>query len=1833
MRSIDGKEAEYRLTGNIKDLKRSLKEADKAIAASEKKQTDLAKEYETASRGRKSAITKQINAEKALTASIKEQVEQSSKRQDAAEKHLDSLKRTNKEVALGTQRVKAQEAAESKRDKARETAAKKERARHVEHARALREDARLTEQSIENERRMLRLHSDAMAMDQRRTRDMLTNRAKEDQAIQKLQSRYAKLEQQLARLDRQSRKLATVASPTTRQNVNIAQSDAIAEMAVLKAELAVMGAVPIEQKIDLRVDEKGRGSLGKWLSAIQDTAIRIGPITTSIAGLGRGLLLLGPIVSGVAGQVGAFAGVLGSGLLGTLGAVTGGVGAFGLALGGVGLLMPKLLNDFSNLNSLQDAYHKQVLKTGANSEKAKTKLKEFQNALGEVPPSTLKTFRALEKLNKAWDDTAVKARPDFYEALGGFTDMAAHRMPQFQAITLKAFSEVTDGWNKWMKGLQSSEADRIFASLGDSGVKSIKPLMGALGNLGTVFGRIAESFGRWLPELMTGFERWTENMVTATGDANALDGVVRRMVGSMRDVGALAMAAGRFIAALFAPSVDPGRNMIQSWTDGLNRTAESMRTVKREKIGEFFTDAIDTANKFWRALKPVAELFFEWSTIMQPFTDVALSVAGSIGKVAEALLSLGPVKTALQTAFAIFLYGAVAKRVASTALGLASIWKWLMAIKATGGLAALVRGGAKGGLIRFATGGAFGAGSPGATPARPMFVKEVGFPGGKGGPGGVAGKAGKAGGAASTVGRVGSVARLGAGGTLTALTAGYAAFAILVNTTNKELTDTALKLDDLMDAPRGSARFKEMQKLTRQLEAANRAGDTKKMHEIANEIRRIGDASRTVDPERFRKLADNIDAAASKKSLPQLKIALKSVKTNFENLERGGTASMRQIKNVVEINTQVIKDRLGKRSAEGRQAMAKNMRMAAAAVRDRMRDMGKVTKEGTALVEKYMVAALMQMGLTKAQATAKHRRGTLQNSEDRPGNATIGSDARGGIHYRGGGHFQGGTFAGGGLTNVGPKGVAGPDNVPAVFNGQPALIAKGEQVAVFNRHQQKAMDNMLPGGLEGFFSANTRPHYMAAGGIVELGRNLQRQGYAVSEHPLFPPFNPGAHSPTGYHPKGMAIDVNADAMPGGEKANLDRLAAKLRGMPGVVELLWQVADHFNPLHVAMSGGSGAIGGLGIEPPNIGSFYTDMPGSPGSLVNTALKVAGTQAQKVVNQAAKSIAVEGSEGGISRPGAGAASKSQMEAWAREALTITGVGASPGNVAKILELAMKESSWIVDSINNWDINAKAGNPSGGLMHVTLDKVGGSMAALFDPIKNMVASIRYQIQRYGGLITHSPYAQGGIIDSMGPDKWAKGGKITKPTMLTGEDGGMHPEFVVGTNPAFKKSNVAALQAAAASLGVPAARESTKHRKPLVAKNSGRDVDRLAPVKRYAELQQAEDDKQRQISIAQSRVKEPDSLIKETGTDANGEKTYEVDQDAVNEYKGQMQTVRELYWDLVGKKGTGGIMGKLLNTGASAMSTLTAYRQDRENNIAQIKVAIDKDEKLLKSKDKDVRKKAQKRLEHNREILGEQQQKRQDAGQKRNEIGDDMHDARFRQEEYTISKEDLGDDIRRVAGDAAEAAASANPQPEPPTPYEAGSGQQGRLDALDAEAALAAIGQGMNGQPPREASAIMADQAREYQSQIDEARGMLNDRNEDGSMNTSNDSAAYALINSAASALQGIQAELAKYDPATNARLATTAANDALREFGNNFLTASKGAVATGGLAYGFGNPFSPAMGGGWRATQPYMGGAAQPGMGGRGQTVVNLKPTFANVPPDPHSWSKQVAFEIGAM
>lgn len=128
------------------------------------------------------------------------------------------------------------------------------------------------------------------------------------------------------------------------------------------------------------------------------------------------------------------------------------------------------------------------------------------------------------------------------------------------------------------------------------------------------------------------------------------------------------------------------------------------------------------------------------------------------------------------------------------------------------------------------------------------------------------------------------------------------------------------------------------------------------------------------------------------------------------------------------------------------------------------------------------------------------------------------------------------------------------------------------------------------------------------------------------------------------------------------------------------------------------------------------------------------------------------------------------SGVERWrnvAIRALKMTGQY-STANLNALLNQMRTESNGNPNAVNNWDINAKNGTPSKGLLQV-IDPtfrqyaMPGFSSNIFDPLSNILASIRYALSRYGSLTNAYRgvgYANGGIVNQHQIAEIAEGNK-----------------------------------------------------------------------------------------------------------------------------------------------------------------------------------------------------------------------------------------------------------------------------------------------------------------------------------------------------------------------------------------------------------------------------------------------------------------------------------------
>lgn len=138
------------------------------------------------------------------------------------------------------------------------------------------------------------------------------------------------------------------------------------------------------------------------------------------------------------------------------------------------------------------------------------------------------------------------------------------------------------------------------------------------------------------------------------------------------------------------------------------------------------------------------------------------------------------------------------------------------------------------------------------------------------------------------------------------------------------------------------------------------------------------------------------------------------------------------------------------------------------------------------------------------------------------------------------------------------------------------------------------------------------------------------------------------------------------------------------------------------------------------------------------------------------------------------------SGVERWrgtVMNALRIAGQ-LSPSNIEKTLFQMRTESNGDPRAINNWDINAQNGTPSKGLMQVIDPTFRAHAKAphnknIWDPLSNILASVRYAMSRYGSLAAAyrgTGYENGGLVNRHQIAQIAEGNKpemiipLTKP-------------------------------------------------------------------------------------------------------------------------------------------------------------------------------------------------------------------------------------------------------------------------------------------------------------------------------------------------------------------------------------------------------------------------------------------------------------------------------------
>ncbi|MEU6479123.1 transglycosylase SLT domain-containing protein [Streptomyces sp. NPDC047017] len=96
--------------------------------------------------------------------------------------------------------------------------------------------------------------------------------------------------------------------------------------------------------------------------------------------------------------------------------------------------------------------------------------------------------------------------------------------------------------------------------------------------------------------------------------------------------------------------------------------------------------------------------------------------------------------------------------------------------------------------------------------------------------------------------------------------------------------------------------------------------------------------------------------------------------------------------------------------------------------------------------------------------------------------------------------------------------------------------------------------------------------------------------------------------------------------------------------------------------------------------------------------------------------------------------------LDGWITESLQVMKAKGIPGSYEGLKRNIMRESGGNPNAQNNWDVNAKNGVPSKGLLQVidptfNAYHVAGTAQSITDPVANITAAANYAAHRYGSI------------------------------------------------------------------------------------------------------------------------------------------------------------------------------------------------------------------------------------------------------------------------------------------------------------------------------------------------------------------------------------------------------------------------------------------------------------------------------------------------------------------
>lgn len=372
------------------------------------------------------------------------------------------------------------------------------------------------------------------------------------------------------------------------------------------------------------------------------------PGTSSSTSGGSGLGFGGKVALGLGSLLPAFqalpvsaTALLGSAAGATLGAATaygGAAATLGTGVGLTALVAKPAIKELQALQKEQTKYNEIVARYGEASKQAAVGREALNRAENKSPGADV-AAKQLSLLGVDWRRATGPARQSVFSAIGNVAVAGRHAMPSFARSTNTAAAASGSAVSRFAGFLSEGQTTGAISALVSTFAHDLPTTEHTLENVTTTVEHLAVAARPFFTEANQWVESWTHGMSSNTSNEQRVQTTMRGLVDETKDWGRLAGATYNTLKDIFNMGRPSGDSMVVELTKTLD-SWDSWIQRNPAKVSKFFKEAQTTTEGIGSALLGIAHTLSQLATQLTPLFNQGtgfISLASKTGLLSSPL--------------------------------------------------------------------------------------------------------------------------------------------------------------------------------------------------------------------------------------------------------------------------------------------------------------------------------------------------------------------------------------------------------------------------------------------------------------------------------------------------------------------------------------------------------------------------------------------------------------------------------------------------------------------------------------------------------------------------------------------------------------------------------------------------------------------------------------------------------------------------------------------------------------------------------------------------------------------------------------------------------------------------------------------------------------------------------------------------------------------------------------------------------------------------------------------------------------------------------------------